>query len=300
MMAIAEYRLSLLAVAGSAIMAVIVLNLSGMVLPFELTASMLGFPAFFFGLHTLYGKFRPVLRLSLLTGSLALLIAAACGSSLIAHVGMRFRMPLRDEALAAADRLLGIDTPALALAFTRYPQLSEILARLSDTTVPAVFLTASALSLSGRARRGWVLVLGYAAGLLICCTISVIAPATANFVYAGLTAHDLAGLPSGSGVFHMKAVHYFRDGESLIVDAGKFAGVVTFPSFHTMMALIVAYAWRGIRPVSFAASIWAALVLVSTVPIGGHYVIDLIAGAALWIAIVLGVKSWRTQEHSNL
>jgi membrane-associated phospholipid phosphatase len=300
MTADAEYRLSVVAVATSAIAAAAVIKLTGMAIPDELLAAMLGFPALFFGLHVLYGYFRPVLRLSLLTGSLALLLAAACASSLIAHVGMRLRFPLQDQALAAADRLLGIDTPGLALAFAEFPRLSDFLARLYDTTVPAVFLAAIGFSLYGKARRVWELVLGYSAGLFICCTISVVLPATANFIHAGLSAHELAGLPSGSGVFHMKAVHYFRDGNAMIVDAGKFAGVVTFPSFHTMMALIVAYACRGFGFVSLVAYLWAGLVIVSTIPIGGHYVIDLAAGAVLWLAMVSGVRLWRTQEDSNL
>jgi membrane-associated phospholipid phosphatase len=291
-----EYRLSLVFVAASAIAAAAVIGLTGMSVPFELLAAMLGFPAFFLGLHLLYGFFRPVIRLSLLAGSLALLLAAACGASLIAHVGMRFRFPLQDRALAAADRFLGIDTPGLALAFAGFPQYSEPLARLYDTTVPAVFLAAIGLSLYGKAQRVWELVLGYSAGLFICCTVSVFLPATANFVHAGLSAHELAGLPSGSGVFHMKAVHYFRDGQAMLVDAGKFAGVVTFPSFHTMMALIVAYACRGCGPLSPLAWLWAGLIIVSTIPIGGHYVIDLIAGAALWIVIVLGVRFWRDRQ----
>jgi membrane-associated phospholipid phosphatase len=270
--------------------AAVVVQLTAMTVPFELLAAMLGFTALFLTLHLVYAVFRQDLRLSLLTGSLALLLAAACGASLVAHVGMRLRFPLQDSALAAADRLIGIDTPSLALAFAEYPWFSELLARLYDTTVPAVFLAAIGLSLASKAPRVWELVLGYSAGLFICCVISVILPATANFVHAGLTAQELAGLPNGSGVFHLKAVHYFRDGNALLVEPAKFAGVVTFPSFHTMMALIVAYGCRGFGLLSVLAWLWAGLIIVSTIPIGGHYVIDLIAGAVLWIAIVLGAR----------
>jgi membrane-associated phospholipid phosphatase len=291
-----DYRLSLFAVAASTVAAMAVLGLTGMVVPLELAAYMIGFPAFFFGLHVVYGKFRPVPRLSQLTGSLAILIAAACASSLVAHVGMRLGMPLQDNALAAADRLLGIDTPSLALAFARHPQISTMLARIYDTTVPVLFLSAIVLSLLEHERRVWELVLGYSGGLFVCCTISAVAPATANFVHAAFTAQELTGLPSGSGVFHMKAVHYFRDGKALIVEAGRFAGVVTFPSFHTMMALIVGYAWRGFGLVSIATYLWATLVVVSTIPIGGHYVVDLFAGAVLWMVMVPGLALWRSRQ----
>jgi membrane-associated phospholipid phosphatase len=299
MMGVAEYRLSLAAVAASAVAAMAIVNLTGMTVQSGLLTAMLAFPAGFFGLHLFYDRFRPVLRLSLLAGSLALLIAAACGSSLIAHVGMRFRMPLQDSALAAADRVLGIDTPGLALAFASYPQLSEILAKFYDTTVPAVFLSAIFLSLSGKAQRVWELVLGYCAGLFICCMVSVFWPATANFVYAGLTPNELVGLPSGSGVFHIEAVNYFRNGQNPIVDGGKFAGVVTFPSFHTIMALIVARGLRGHRGLGLLAWLWAALVIIATIPIGGHYVIDLIAGTALWISILLGIRYGRPIRQSS-
>ena len=67
-------------------------------------------------------------------------------------------------------------------------------------------------------------------------------------------------------------------------------GVVTFPSFHAITALLIAHAWRGL-PGATLFKIWAALVIVSAVPIGGHYVIDLVVGAALW-GVFAAIANW--------
>ena len=44
------------------------------------------------------------------------------------------------------------------------------------------------------------------------------------------------------------------------------------------------FATIGMRWLFGITLIWNVLVLVSTIPIGGHYVIDLICGALLWLA----------------
>jgi membrane-associated phospholipid phosphatase len=61
-------------------------------------------------------------------------------------------------------------------------------------------------------------------------------------------------------------------------------GVISFPSFHATMALITAAMWRK-NPLAFlAAGAWSLLVLLGTVPCGGHYLVDLIGGGAIWAA----------------
>jgi membrane-associated phospholipid phosphatase len=46
--------------------------------------------------------------------------------------------------------------------------------------------------------------------------------------------------------------------------------------------LLIAQAWGEIPYVNKAMPLVGALVIVSTVPMGGHYFVDLIAGFVLW------------------
>jgi membrane-associated phospholipid phosphatase len=83
-----------------------------------------------------------------------------------------------------------------------------------------------------------------------------------------------------------------REARTFVIDPTQLAGVATFPSFHTALALMTAAAWRDVPTIRAAMFAWQALVIVSTIPIGGHYVVDLIAGAACWgVAHILWRKA---------
>ena len=59
---------------------------------------------------------------------------------------------------------------------------------------------------------------------------------------------------------------------------------------------MTAAAWRNVPAIRAAMFAWQGLVIISTIPIGGLYVIDLIAGAACWgLAHLL----WRKAQRVN-
>ncbi|MFN3551857.1 MAG: phosphatase PAP2 family protein, partial [Novosphingobium meiothermophilum] len=78
---------------------------------------------------------------------------------------------------------------------------------------------------------------------------------------------------------------------SAVFDLAKVEGIVTFPSFHMVMALMAPYALRGAGLASMVAFVWAALVTVSSIVIGGHYVVDLLGGAVTWVAAIGWARS---------
>jgi membrane-associated phospholipid phosphatase len=74
------------------------------------------------------------------------------------------------------------------------------------------------------------------------------------------------------------------------VDSRHLQGVVTFPSFHAIMALLTAYALHDIRILSPFAWLWSGLVVLSTIPIGGHYAVDLLAGGVVWGILTMAFR----------
>jgi membrane-associated phospholipid phosphatase len=111
--------------------------------------------------------------------------------------------------------------------------------------------------------------------------VSIAAPAVGAMAHLGLLDLQGAGLPSGAGVYHLDAFARYHAGTDPVVRLSEMSGLVTFPSFHTVLALLATQAlaetrWRWIGVA------WTAVVIVSTIPIGGHYVTDLAAGFAIW------------------
>jgi membrane-associated phospholipid phosphatase len=69
------------------------------------------------------------------------------------------------------------------------------------------------------------------------------------------------------------------------------SGIVCFPSFHALLAVVSCVALGSIRPLRIPAAIVAGCVVLSTLTTGWHYLVDVIGGlllAALSIAAARG------------
>jgi membrane-associated phospholipid phosphatase len=81
-----------------------------------------------------------------------------------------------------------------------------------------------------------------------------------------------------------------RSGETTVIDfnAPNSNCLITFPSGHTILAIIITYALRGSRWTFIPAFVVNGAMMVSAIPHGGHHLFDLVVGAAIaTLAIVL-------------
>jgi membrane-associated phospholipid phosphatase len=82
--------------------------------------------------------------------------------------------------------------------------------------------------------------------------------------------------------------HHAYDLEPRSDSIGTEKALVTFPSGHTILAIIITYTLRGSRWTFIPAFIVNGAMMLSTVPHGGHHLFDLVVGAAIAaLAIVL-------------
>ena len=56
-------------------------------------------------------------------------------------------------------------------------------------------------------------------------------------------------------------------------------GIVTFPSYHTVLAILFVYTHRGLRWTFPPVAVLNGLMLAAIPSVGGHYVVDMIGGA---------------------
>ena len=226
-------------------------------------------------------------QFALMTGAIGLMIGSALCAGIIAHAGLRLQFALADPIFAQADRALGIDTPGLVLAVAHRSWLAALLGAAYNSIFPGCFVTA--LWLGWQCERGRLarFVTGFVLSVQVAALVSVFVPARGNIAFAGLEQLSGHGLPPGSGTYFLAAFDRFRGGTDPLLDIWTLNGVVCFPSFHMVMALLVAAAFRGQPLLGPAIGGWCGLVAVSTIPNGGHYVIDVLAGAGLWAATLL-------------
>jgi hypothetical protein len=243
-----------------------------------------------FGLTAIYGAIRwggRTPELETAPGALAAICWCGLTGLIATHAGLRADFPLIDDALARSDALLGFSAPWLIGAVSGHVQIVELLNFVYQTALMAVWVTAFALSFGKYRQRSWELAFSFVFGATVCGIVSVFYPAEGTFAHYHIAADIVAGLPKGAGTFYMPIFEAYRSGTATTIDFARLTGVVTFPSFHGAIAVMTAYALRDVRWLAPFAWIWAILVNISAIPMGGHYGVDLVVGDLLW-----GLSAW--------
>jgi membrane-associated phospholipid phosphatase len=231
-------------------------------------------------------------RVSMFAGTYLVLWGGGLAGGVLCMVAPMFNMPMIDPSLAAADRWLGLTSADVIRWVIDVPFAPKMLYAMYFPSVILLFLTALLLSILGRAERLAELCSAYGFCLAVATICSVLLPASGAFEYLGLEPVFGTHLPPGSGVYHLEVLHALRSTTHLLINPFGLHGLVTFPSFHTAMALMTAAAWRDDRFLKWPMFLWNGLVIVSTVPVGGHYIVDLLAGAATWFLVFSYGARW--------
>jgi membrane-associated phospholipid phosphatase len=253
----------------------------GAVLPkLQFAGVMLFFSAVFTGIEsrlpTLRRPFAVVADLSL---SVVQVMAATTVLLPLTYLAATTGFPLLDDALARLDAMLGFDWDAAARWVGQRPMIDWVLG-CAYASMP---MQAAAVLLIGSLRRPgdrngeavWLLIVS----LLITCAIFAFTPALGKIGHVG------------TGYLNILAE--IRGGSWSVLSFDRSEGIVTFPSFHTALAIIFIYIVRHDR---WALAVFAPLnilMILSTPTIGGHYLVDLFGGAAVAIISILAVHALR-------
>jgi membrane-associated phospholipid phosphatase len=258
----------------------------GLSLDLRALPSVLVMLAMFAGGGALLGRRDDLRPLADVLHGLVFLVFAA----LVVCVGVQafatLSMPLIDPLLVRADELIGFDQ----LAFLRFLGLHEWAARPIGATywlsglAAALGVLFAAFHDRGRAFPGLVVT-----GVVVlygAVAISAVFPAVGAFAHYGIDKAQFPYLSAAAGDYHLVAFEQLRSGATRVLSLDKGEPIVTFPSFHTALALISVWAFRSVLWLWAPSAAFSALVIVSTLTEGGHYLVDLFGGAALfWFAV---------------
>lgn len=238
------------------------------------------------------GSLRPLPFVASVCHAMAVVLASGFLAGTIATAALSLGVPLVDDRLAAIDTaLLGVDTITLAEAVSRNPAIAVVLGIVyflsTSLVVPVVLLLARQRRYERVAETAFV----FAVMVLICGIVSIATPAIGTFAHLGIDAAVLNSLPAGTGIYHLEQFLGFRSGTRTVIDWTELTGVITFPSFHVSFALIPVWATRDSPRLATLFAGLAVLTLVSAIPIGGHYVIDLIGGGIV-TAVGIVTAGW--------
>jgi len=193
-------------------------------------------------------------------------------AALLSYLCIAIGMPLQDRPLAAADSVLGFDWLAWEAFMTRHPlfHIAQGLAYFS--LIWQALLSIAILALWRPGHRNPELLTGMLAGILLTLLFATLMPALGPAAMLGRVPDWLPTL---------LALRSPAPGPL------GYTGIITFPSFHTVMAILFVHAHRGIRW-TFPPLVVVNLLLLAGIPLwGGHYLIDVVAGAAVALLAIL-------------
>lgn len=220
-----------------------------------------------------YGIFGRSSRVGEMTRYLALWIGGAPVTMVFTYLLASLRFPVIDSALHNFDNALGFNWLNWYHFVNAHSAVKFVLhTAYASTTLQIVF---SIIYFSHREegsrnnRLWWTAIIS----LLITTVVSGILPAMGTFEYYGVADPQ-------HGV-HLHDLHALLAGTLTNVSLDHMQGIVTLPSYHTVCAILLTYIYRNQRRMLFVVVPLNLLALVAIPSEGGHYLADMLAGAAV-------------------
>ena len=290
-------RILLIVLAGAAAVAGAILAATGTSLEWAVFARFAAL-AVGMGVLSLWCRKRQLdPRMSAAAAIVALAIVSLMLCAIISNVGLKLGAPLLDARLAAADAALGLHVGQAVRSAAQSPDLIQALAFVYNASGIAVVALLFAVLARREVERAWELTTTIVIAMQATALLSVFFPARGAILFMGLDALHGQGLPVGAGSYSAREFAYFYAGGDPLVRLSEMNGIVVFPSFHTIMALVIVQGFAA-TPLRWLAVSYGALTIVSTIPMGGHYVVDLAGGGTVWLASCI-IANWACRGLSR-
>jgi membrane-associated phospholipid phosphatase len=236
--------------------------------------------------------------------AVAALAFALLAVTVIAYccLGTAAALPLQDARLAQIDRWMGFDWAAFVEFANSSALASWLLVKAYQSTPYMLIGTMLWCCISGQGER-------LAEFLALSCITSVgiaigmmILPAAGAYPYYHLPFSAYEHFGAGSGMWHHELLMALRTGQTTVIDFNvpNSNCLVTFPSGHTILAIITTYALRGSRWTLIPALIVNGAMVVSTIPHGGHHLFDLVVGGVIAACAIFFVRLPVSVRRSGL
>jgi membrane-associated phospholipid phosphatase len=229
-------------------------------------------------------------KLVFMLGTVAQLIMVTAIVGPLSYVVAALDWPLQDHALTALDHAMGFDARAVILFVNDYPTLAGALGfgyAMIKWPLLAIPIVLAATRSFARLQQ---FVTAMMLALMVTIAISIFVPAIGNYQLLGLTPADVPNVNVTAFLLGQHDIPAVRDGSLRHLELLKLAGIVTFPSFHTASAVLYAWAFARVRFFGPVALVTNTLMIASTPVIGGHYLSDVVAGAALAIGAIAAAQ----------
>lgn len=237
-----------------------------------------------------YRRWRPDARIESALLSTAQVIAFSAIAAPLSYIAASATLPLYDHGLDAIDRALGFEWKALLAIMDASPLIHAVLLPAYLSLTLQITTVVLCLALSGRLLWLRVYTLAFFCAALISIAISVVLPAAGAWPYYVLSDDNSHILPAVSTNW-LPVFYGLRDGNFRLLIAVGAEGIITFPSLHAALAVIVIAALWPVAVLRWVFVVLNTMMLIATPIDGSHYLIDILAGIALALFCLIAAQA---------
>lgn len=263
-----------------------------LVFPLADICEPLAISAILIALSAFYQVVRPAPNFVLVLKALAVLVAFSAAYSMFMYALATCGRPMADAMLARADGALGLSAPGVVCWVNENSSLARILWLAYFSLIPQTILAIVWLGLANNRYNLDKFLVRFMLASLITAVGFYLWPAKGTY-------GPVYNLPVPA--YCQQCVEHFdalRSGARTLVTWRDAEGLITFPSFHTIWAVLLMAAFYGYRCLFWPLALLNVIVIMSTVTTGMHYFVDVIIGVLI-SAVVIRSTQDRTETQAQ-
>ncbi len=238
-----------------------------------------------------YGKFRTEPSIVAALSGAALIIAYSAIVAIYSYLITAAALPLQDSVLATLDEAVGFHFVDHLRWIAGHPRLRRALEMAYFSCPLQLVIIICGLAFVDSPALGRFLNV-YALSAIAVVTLAGLFPAAGAYLHHPISPDVLAPYHDiNAGRWHLDHFEALRAGTFKRLSLETAEGLVTFPSFHAVLAIIFAHALWGLPYLRWLGLPLNAGMMLSALSIGGHYLTDLVGGALIAVASLFWIES---------
>ena len=194
----------------------------------------------------------------------------------ICYAAQTFNFELRDNIYRSIDYALGFDAANIIDLLSNYPVVCQFMAIMYNLFFPSMF---AVMAIGGYYGASFAIAERTAISIMLAflftAALSSILPA---YGYGAFIAPELIKTVA-IGATPVAQLEALRDGSMRILDPGEGGGIITFPSMHWGLAIILLCTTERLRWLFFAVLPISIGFMITAMVQGAHYIADAFVGA---------------------
>jgi len=244
-----------------------------------------------------YSTWRPDPRLASGLETTSQMIAFAAVGAPLSYLAASANLPLQDHLFDVADKALGLDWRGLLNWMNAAPLVRALLHPVYFSLTLQMSTAVLCLAFTGRLLWLRIYMLSFILAALVTIAISAVLPAAGVWPYYALTAADSPHLTPAVST-SWPVFYGLRDGSLRALVAIGSEGIISFPSLHAALAVLLVIALWPILVLRWLILTLNVVMLAATPIDGSHYFSDVLAGIGIAVLCFLAssrIAAWAEQ-----